>query len=171
EARIRGLERHVAELMRRASRAETALAEVSEKHEKKSMTAARATTLFTAEEIRVACDSFSPKKLIGRGSSAEVYQGEMKLKKDQDCQRVAIKRMSPQALQGLQNFQREVKVLMMCLHENIVPLLGIATDPWCLVYPHMSNGSLEDVLATRARRKGLDAEMRVRIALGVAHAL
>ncbi|CAM9480187.1 unnamed protein product, partial [Ectocarpus sp. 8 AP-2014] len=171
EARIRGLERHVAELMRRVSRAETALAEVSEEHEKNSMTAARATTLFTAEEIRVACDSFSPKKLIGRGSSAEVYQGEMKLKKDQDCQRVAIKRMSPQALQGLQNFQREVKVLMMCLHENIVPLLGIATDPWCLVYPHMSNGSLEDVLATRARRKGLNAEMRVRIALGVAHAL
>lgn len=41
----------------------------------------------------------------------------------------------------------------------------------CLVYPHMSNGSLEDVLATRARRKGLSAEMRVRIALGVAHAL
>ncbi|CAN0530259.1 unnamed protein product, partial [Ectocarpus sp. 12 AP-2014] len=35
----------------------------------------------------------------------------------------------------------------------------------------MSNGSLEDVLATRARRKGLNAEMRVRIALGVAHAL
>lgn len=39
------------------------------------------------------------------------------------------------------------------------------------MYPHMSNGSLEDVLGTRARRKGLNAEMRVRIALGVAHAL
>lgn len=39
------------------------------------------------------------------------------------------------------------------------------------MYPYMSNGSLEDVLATRARRKGLDAETRVRIALGVAHAL
>ncbi|CAN0130149.1 unnamed protein product, partial [Ectocarpus fasciculatus] len=171
EARIRGLERHVAELMRRVSRAETALAEVSEEHEKNSMTAARATTVFTAEEIRMACDGFSSKKLIGRGSSAEVYQGEMKLKKDQDSQRVAIKRMSPQALQGLQNFQREIKVLMMCLHENIVPLLGIATDPWCLVYPHMSNGSLEDVLGTRVRRRGLKADMRVRIALGVAHAL
>ena len=35
----------------------------------------------------------------------------------------------------------------------------------------MSNGSLEDVLATRARRKGLNAETRVRIALGVAQAL
>lgn len=35
----------------------------------------------------------------------------------------------------------------------------------------MSNGSLEDVLGSRARRKGLDAETRVRIALGVAHAL
>lgn len=39
------------------------------------------------------------------------------------------------------------------------------------MYPHMSNGSLEDVLGTRARRKGLNAETRVRIALGVAHAL
>lgn len=35
----------------------------------------------------------------------------------------------------------------------------------------MSNGSLEDVLATRTRRKNLNAETRVRIALGVAHAL
>lgn len=35
----------------------------------------------------------------------------------------------------------------------------------------MSNGSLEDVLATRTRRKNLNAEMRVRVALGVAHAL
>ena len=41
----------------------------------------------------------------------------------------------------------------------------------CLVYPHMSNGSLEDVLGTRARRKGLNAQTRVRIALGVAQAL
>lgn len=35
----------------------------------------------------------------------------------------------------------------------------------------MSNGSLEDVLSTRSRRTQLDAKMRVRIALGVAHAL
>lgn len=35
----------------------------------------------------------------------------------------------------------------------------------------MSNGSLEDVLSTRSRRTSLDAKMRVRIALGVAHAL
>ncbi|CAM9714983.1 unnamed protein product, partial [Hapterophycus canaliculatus] len=67
EARIRGLERHVGELMRRVSRAEAALAEASEEFEKTSMTAARATTVFTAAEIRVACDGFSSKKLIGRG--------------------------------------------------------------------------------------------------------
>lgn len=34
----------------------------------------------------------------------------MKLKADQEAQTVAIKRMSPQALQGLQNFQREVRL-------------------------------------------------------------
>lgn len=170
EARIRGLERHVGELMRRVSRAETALAEASEE-QKAGVSASRATTVFAAAEIRAACEGFSSKKLIGRGSSAEVYKGMMKIHKGGDQQNVAIKRMAPEALQGLQNFQREVKVLMMCLHENIVPLLGIATDPWCLVYPHMSNGSLEDVLGTRARRKGLNAETRVRIALGVAQAL
>lgn len=54
-------------------RAEAALAEVSEEHEKSMMmTAARATTVFTAAEIRVACDGFSPKKLIGRGVSPAV---------------------------------------------------------------------------------------------------
>lgn len=35
----------------------------------------------------------------------------------------------------------------------------------------MSNGSLENVLSNRERRKELDAKTRVRIALGVAHAL
>lgn len=55
-------------MSRRDYRAETALAEVSEEHEKTAMmTAARATTVFTAAEIRVACDGFSSKKLIGRG--------------------------------------------------------------------------------------------------------
>eukprot|EP00904_Undaria_pinnatifida_P010258 jgi/Undpi1/6362/HiC_scaffold_20.g08843.m1 len=170
EARIRGLERHVGELMRRVSRAEAALVEASEE-QKAGGSASRATTVFAACEIRTACDGFSSKKLIGRGSSAEVYKGMMKIHKGGEQQHVAIKRMVPEALQGLQNFQREIKVLMMCLHENIVPLLGIATDPWCLVYPHMSNGSLEDVLGTRARRKGLNAQTRVRIALGVAQAL
>ena len=57
---------------KRDFRAEAALAEVSEEHEKTAMlTAARATTVFTASEIRVACDGFSPKKLIGRGVRQE----------------------------------------------------------------------------------------------------
>ncbi len=71
-----------------------------------------------------------------------------------------------------------IKILFRVDHEHAATTPPNSTPPpplvrldRCLVYPHMSNGSLEDVLATRTRRKGLDAETRVRIALGVAHAL
>lgn len=50
--------------------------------------------------------------LDGAQSSAEVYKGMMKVQKDGEPQAVAIKRMSPQALQGLQNFQREVDTVV-----------------------------------------------------------
>lgn len=49
-------------------RAEVALAEASEEHQKAAnVSASRATTVFAAAEIRAACDGFSSKKLIGRG--------------------------------------------------------------------------------------------------------
>ena len=48
-------------------------------------------------------------------SSAEVYQGMMKLHKGGEQQHVAIKRMAPEALQGLQNFQREARVTFLSL--------------------------------------------------------
>lgn len=44
-------------------------------------------------------------------SSAEVYKGSMRVREGSEPQEVAIKRMSPQALQGLQNFQREARAL------------------------------------------------------------
>ena len=37
---------------------------------------------------------------------------------------------APPRLSATERWTIQVKVLMMCLHENIVPLLGIATDPW-----------------------------------------
>ena len=43
-------------------------------------------------------------------SSAEVYKGMMKIHKGGEQQHVAIKRMVPEALQGLQNFQREARL-------------------------------------------------------------
>lgn len=44
---------------------------------------------------------------LGFQSSAEVYRGAMAVHKDSEPQEVAIKKLSPQALQGLKNFQRE----------------------------------------------------------------
>ena len=44
-----------------------------------------------------------------RQASAEVYKGMMKIHNGGEQQNVAIKRMVPEALQGLKNFQREAR--------------------------------------------------------------
>ncbi|KAK3012601.1 hypothetical protein RJ639_009601, partial [Escallonia herrerae] len=59
-------------------------------------------------------------------------------------------------------------------HENLVPLLGYCceNDQQILVYPYMSNGSLQDRLyGEAAKRKTLDWPTRLSIALGAARGL
>jgi serine/threonine protein kinase len=61
---------------------------------------------------------------------------------------------------------------MMCRHEFLLPLLGVCLHPhWALVYPYMSNGSVDAHLITTANRAALTWQHRCRIAYAVASAL
>ncbi|KAK9155359.1 hypothetical protein Sjap_002839 [Stephania japonica] len=65
-----------------------------------------------------------------------------------DGQEVAVKVGSATSTQGTREFENELNLLSAIRHENLVPLLGYycENDQQILVYPFMSNGSLQDCL-------------------------
>ncbi|XP_020217867.1 nodulation receptor kinase [Cajanus cajan] len=122
---------------------------------------------FTLEDIEMATEKY--KTLIGEGGFGSVYQGTLN-----DGQEVAVKVRSATSSQGTREFDNELNLLSAIQHENLVPLLGYCNenDQQILVYPFMSNGSLQDRLyGEPAKRKILDWPTRLSIALGAARGL
>ncbi|KAK3024421.1 hypothetical protein RJ639_043379 [Escallonia herrerae] len=122
---------------------------------------------FTLENIETATQQY--KTLIGEGGFGSVYHGTLT-----DGQDVAVKVRSATSTQGTREFDNELNLLSTIQHENLVPLLGYCceNDQQILVYPYMSNGSLQDRLyGEAAKRKTLDWPTRLSIALGAARGL
>ncbi|KAI9125188.1 hypothetical protein K1719_003804 [Acacia pycnantha] len=122
---------------------------------------------FTLECIEAATQN--NKTLIGEGGFGSVYRGTL-----DDGQEVAVKVRSATSTQGTREFDTEVNLLSTIRHENLVPLIGYCCekDQQILVYPFMSNGSLQDRLyGEPAKRKSLDWPTRLSIALGAARGL
>ncbi|CAA3015349.1 nodulation receptor kinase-like [Olea europaea var. sylvestris] len=122
---------------------------------------------FTLEYIEIATEKY--KTLIGEGGFGSVYRGTLP-----DGQEVAVKVRSATSTQGTREFDNELNLLSAIRHENLVPLLGFCceNDQQILVYPFMSNGSLQDRLyGAASKRKILDWPTRLSIALGAARGL
>ncbi|XP_052195708.1 nodulation receptor kinase-like [Diospyros lotus] len=122
---------------------------------------------FTLAYIEAATQHY--KTLIGEGGFGSVYRGTLP-----DGQEVAVKVRSATSTQGTREFDNELNLLSAIQHENLVPLLGYCceNDQQILVYPFMSNGSLQDRLyGEAAKRKALDWPTRLSIALGAARGL
>ncbi|XP_062005626.1 nodulation receptor kinase-like [Rosa rugosa] len=122
---------------------------------------------FTLEYLEAVTQSY--KTLIGEGGFGSVYSGTLT-----DGQEVAVKVRSATSTQGTREFDNELNLLSTIRHENLVPLLGYCNekDQEILVYPFMSNGSLQDRLyGEAAKRKILDWPTRLSIALGAARGL
>ncbi|XVE86902.1 hypothetical protein DITRI_Ditri18aG0073000 [Diplodiscus trichospermus] len=122
---------------------------------------------YTLEYIEIATQNY--KTLIGEGGFGSVYRGTLP-----DGQEVAVKVRSATSTQGTREFENELNLLSAIRHENLVPLLGYCceNDQQILVYPFMSNGSLQDRLyGEAAKRKILDWPTRLSIALGAARGL
>ncbi|XP_011099462.1 nodulation receptor kinase [Sesamum indicum] len=122
---------------------------------------------FTLEYIETATQRYQT--LIGEGGFGPVYRGTLP-----DGQEVAVKVRSATSTQGTREFENELNLLSAIRHENLVPLIGYCceNDQQILVYPFMSNGSLQDRLyGAAAKRKTLDWPTRLSIALGAARGL
>jgi Protein kinase domain/Legume lectin domain len=121
---------------------------------------------ISMEEIMAATNGFNRQKILGRGSTATVYEGILS-----SGSKVAVKRFA-QAGRYSHMFASEVAaILASCQHRNLVPLTG-----WCrdgedlmLVYEYMPNGTLHDAL--HGNRSPLSWHQRKKIITGIATGL
>ncbi|CAM9235888.1 unnamed protein product [Phaeothamnion confervicola] len=134
--------------------------------------------LYAEGELAAACSGFDESAIIGRGSFGPVYRGKF------SGGDVAVKRLEPapnehggagavaaaagRGVVAMPHFLREIDVLTVCRHKNLVQLLGICVGPSpCLVY-RFAGRSLAWHLATAGRRLQLSGTARLRVALDVA---
>ncbi|PWZ07516.1 putative serine/threonine-protein kinase PIX13 [Zea mays] len=135
---------------------------------------------FTLAELRAATRGFKPEMVLGEGGFGRVYKGwvderTLNPAKSNAGVIVAVKKLNPESVQGLQEWQSEVNFLGRLWHPNLVRLLGYCGEDreLLLVYEFMSKGSLENHLF-RSRGGNLEAlswSRRLKIATGAARGL
>ncbi|KAL8091122.1 hypothetical protein AgCh_040284 [Apium graveolens] len=93
--------------------------------------------------IAKATRNFSLNNKLGEGGFGPVYKGTL-----EDGQEIAVKRLSKQSRQGLDEFKNEVSVIAKLQHRNLVRLLGccIEDGEMLLIYEYMPNKSLDAIL-------------------------
>ncbi|CAN6246625.1 unnamed protein product [Urochloa humidicola] len=147
--------------------------------------------VFTFAELRAVTRNFKADTVVGEGGFGRVYKGwvDQRTLSPAPAGRnnnaagtmpVAVKKLNPESLQGLHEWQTEVNFLGRLSHPNLVRLLGYCWEEkeLLLVYEYMGKGSLENHLfRTEPSRKGgagvqaLPWSLRLRIAIGAARGL
>ncbi|KAK9741589.1 hypothetical protein RND81_03G115600 [Saponaria officinalis] len=125
--------------------------------------------LHVYDDIMRMTENLSEKYIIGYGASSTVYKCVLK-----NCKPVAIKKLySHYPNQSLKEFETELGTVGSIKHRNLVSLQGYSLSPSgnLLFYDYMENGSLWDILHGQAKKKKLDWDTRLKIALGAAQGL
>ncbi|XXG54540.1 hypothetical protein AAC387_Pa03g2391 [Persea americana] len=122
---------------------------------------------FIYKHLYMATKGFRNKELLGIGGFGRVYRGVLPRSKLE----VAVKRVSHESKQGIQEFIAEIVSLGRLHHRNIVQLLGYCRrkGELFLVYDYMPNGSLDKFLFDE--NKTLSWAQRFHIIKGVASGL
>ncbi|KAK6246444.1 hypothetical protein SCA6_009534 [Theobroma cacao] len=129
------------------------------------------------EELATATKNFSSDLIIGDGSFGYVYRATLS-----NGVTVAIKKLDPNAFQGLREFRAEMETLGKLRHPNIVKILGFCSSGLdrVLIYEFIEKGSLDqwlyDTSATEEQensvgRLTLSWETRKKIVRGIANGL
>ncbi|MED6162455.1 hypothetical protein PIB30_070575 [Stylosanthes scabra] len=124
--------------------------------------------LFDIATLIAATNNFSTNNILGKGGFGTVYQGMLK-----DGREIAVKRLSKNSRQGVQEFKSEVKHVVKLQHRNLVKLLGccIQEEERILVYEFMPNKSLDYFIFDKERSKQLLWPQRFLIITGIARGL
>ncbi|XP_019175101.1 PREDICTED: receptor-like serine/threonine-protein kinase SD1-8 [Ipomoea nil] len=125
--------------------------------------------VFDFSTIVVATDSFADANKLGQGGFGCVYKGII----DGDDQEIAVKRLSKNSGQGVEEFKNELRLIARLQHRNLVRLLGccVDMDEKMLIYEYMENKSLDSVIFNRTKSVLLNWQKRFNIIRGIARGL
>ncbi|XP_050371701.1 G-type lectin S-receptor-like serine/threonine-protein kinase At1g11410 [Argentina anserina] len=123
---------------------------------------------FDLRSILVATDNFSTANKLGEGGFGSVYKGRLANEEE-----VAVKRLSKNSGQGLEQFKTEVKLIAKLQHKNLVRLLGccINSEEKMLIYEYLPNKSLDYFIFDRSRSFSIDWKGRFDIINGIARGI
>ncbi|KAJ0983598.1 hypothetical protein J5N97_011853 [Dioscorea zingiberensis] len=118
--------------------------------------------------VMAATENFAIKNILGEGGFGPVYKGKLT-----EGQEIAVKRLSKNSAQGVDEFKNEVILIAKLQHRNLVRLLGYCIHgvERMLVYEYMSKGSLDALLFVKEQGVHLDWQARLRIIVGIARGL
>ncbi|KAG7549120.1 Protein kinase domain [Arabidopsis thaliana x Arabidopsis arenosa] len=124
------------------------------------------------KDLYAATDGFQENRIIGTGGFGTVFRGNIS---SPSSDQIAVKKITPNSMQGVREFIAEIESLGRLRHKNLVNLQG-----WCkqkndllLIYDYIPNGSLDSLLYSRPRQSGavLPWNARFQIAKGIASGL
>ncbi|XP_062018404.1 G-type lectin S-receptor-like serine/threonine-protein kinase At4g27290 [Rosa rugosa] len=121
--------------------------------------------LFDFHTIAAGTNNFSGTNILGEGGFGPVYKANLAQE-----QLVAVKRLSKDSGQGIDEFKNEVTMIANLQHRNLVKLLGccIEGQERMLIYEYMPNKSLDCFIFDENIKKSLDWQKRVNIIIGTA---
>ncbi|CAL5402907.1 unnamed protein product [Camellia sinensis] len=123
---------------------------------------------FDFATITHATDNFSINNKLGEGSFGPVFKGVL-----EDGQEIAVKTLSKNSKQGVDEFKNEVIYIAILQHRNLVKLLGYCFrgEEKMLIYEYMPNKSLDLFIFDITQRLLLDRPKRLNIINGIARRL
>ncbi|KAK9936145.1 hypothetical protein M0R45_013005 [Rubus argutus] len=123
---------------------------------------------FDLATIEAATNQFSVNNRLGEGGFGVVYKGTLP-----NGQEIAVKRLSRNSGQGVNEFKNEVVLVAKLQHRNLVRLLGFCSEreEKILVYEFVQNKSLDYFLFESDIPKKLDWSSRYKIIGGIARGI
>lgn len=124
--------------------------------------------VYEFSTIVAATKNFSSANMIGEGGFGAVFKGILSRE-----QEVAVKRLSKDSGQGIEEFKNEVNLIAKLQHRNLVRLLGccIQGEERILIYEYMQNNCLDHFIFYPSRKKLLPWPKRFDIVMGITRGL
>ncbi|KAJ8761883.1 hypothetical protein K2173_005594 [Erythroxylum novogranatense] len=124
--------------------------------------------LFDLSTIAEATNNFSLTNKLGEGGFGSVYKGILTGGRE-----IAIKRLSKNSGQGIEEFKTEVAVIAKLQHRNLVRIVGccIHDKEKMLIYEYLPNKSLDSFIFDKTIASLLNWTTRFNIVCGIARGM